>query len=656
MQSFLRCTIPLLCLSALFHLLPAQDLLERLEGHQVSAFSTKDASVFRDPESRSLTFTFNYTQGEPEVRIPVAALGWPTDWSAFQAVQYTFSTTSLETVAIGFSDGNETKFFVTEPLPGIRIHGVIPFESFVQTRGLNPLRPLGYKVWPGRLFTFEKVEEVVFRMRYPSQHSQFTLYNFTLTADVPDDGIIDRKPLIDRYGQWIPENWEDKAHNDEQLRQLWEGDRLPPAEYPFCDLGGDVSRQLEAEGFFRTAQVDGKWVLVDPHGHPFFSTGMDLVGYDPSSFATSVTGREFMYQELPPPGPAWLTPDRVVSFYISNIMKRFGEDWRNLWTEHIVERLKNWGFNTIANWSSPEVAKASKMPYVLPIGGWTTKKVFPFPYNFPDVFSSEFEETVDAAARRQVVPYRDDPLLIGWFIGNEPYWARSFGALQSWPEMVLNDPEDSATKQKLQELLAANPGKEQQMKDDFLFTCAQRYFQVVTAAVRRHDPNHLVLGIRFAGRPHDRFVEMCSIFDVFSINIYAADFKPNAEDIRHYSQLSGKPVMIGEFTACAPGRGLQGLFYNVHKVRDYQERGKAYIYYVENSAADPHIIGTHWFQMVDDLPTGRPSDQERLNYGFINVIDLPYKDLVEAARDTHGKIYDLKFGKTQPSKDVPRYN
>jgi hypothetical protein len=28
-------------------------------------------------------------------------------------------------------------------------------------------------------------------------------------------------------------------------------------------------------------------------------------------------------------------------------------------------------------------------------------------------------------------------------------------------------------------------------------------------------------------------------------------------------------VLIGEFTACAPGRGMQGLFYWTHKVRDY---------------------------------------------------------------------------------------
>jgi hypothetical protein len=60
--------------------------------------------------------------------------------------------------------------------------------------------------------------------------------------------------------------------------------------------------------------------------------------------------------------------------------------------------------------------------------------------------------------------------------------------------------------------------------------------------------------------------------------------------------------------------------------------------------------------MVDDLPTGRPSDQERLNYGFINVIDLPYADLTEAARTTHARIYALKDGRTPPYNEKPRPN
>jgi hypothetical protein len=296
------------------------------------------------------------------------------------------------------------------------------------------------------------------------------------------------------------------------------------------------------------------------------------------------------------------------------------------------------------------------MPYVLPLSGWTTKKMFPFPWDFPDVFSAEFERNVDAAARRQVEPLKNDANLIGWFVGNEPHWARSFGSLVPWPDMLLADPEPSATKEKLREMLAAEPANAQKIKDEFVYTCARRYFEVVGAAIRRHDPNHLVLGIRFAENPSNRWVEMSRLFDVFSVNIYSRDFRPNPKEIERYASVSGRPVLIGEFTAAAPGRGMQGLFYWGHKVRDYEERGRAYRYYVENSAASPYVIGTHWFQLVDDLPTGRPSDEERLNYGFINVIDLPYPELVNAARETHRRIYELKYGAAKPFAEKPRYN
>jgi hypothetical protein len=180
--------------------------------------------------------------------------------------------------------------------------------------------------------------------------------------------------------------------------------------------------------------------------------------------------------------------------------------------------------------------------------------------------------------------------------------------------------------------------------------------ETIIAAVRKYDPNHLVLGVRFAGKPPEQWIKLGSLFDVFSVNVYTAAFAPDAATIKEYSEKSGRPVIIGEFTAPAPGRGLQGLFYGVHKVRDYAERGVAYRYYVENSAASPYIVGTHWFQLVDDLPTGRPHDQERLNYGFINVIDEPYEDLVEAARETHLRLYELMFGRVRPIQKLPEVN
>jgi catechol 2,3-dioxygenase-like lactoylglutathione lyase family enzyme len=633
---------------------PEQPLdFARLDPAQIKA---TNAFAHIDKTAGALTVTFRYAKGEPELRIPVAALGLPADWRAWKSLVFDYHATSLEAFQVVFTAGETSKAMLLEPLPGIRARAVIPFDAFTQTRTMTPLLPIAYKAWPQRLFTFERVDEIALRMRYPSADSQLTLSAARLSPTVPPDALLDRRPVIDKYGQWIPENWPGKAHTAEQLRALWAADNIPEADFPFCPLGGMASRQLRSTGFFRTEQIDGRWVFIDPHGHPFYSSGMDLVGYRQGSFATTVTGRESLFAELPPPGPAWLTPGRNVSFYVANIMERHGQDWDKVWSSRIIARLRSWGFNTIANWSDREVAIGSGMPYVLPLSGWTTQKMFPFPWDFPDVFSDEFARNVDEAARRQCAPLKDDPNLIGWFIGNEPHWARDFGSLQPWPEMLLADPEPSATQAELRRRIAARPADAQRIKDQFIFECGRKYFETIAAAIRRHDPNHLNLGIRFAGRPLDEWIRLSSIFDTFSINIYAADFRPSPEQVARFTKLTGRPVLIGEFTACAPGRGLQGLFYWVHKVKDHAERGVAYSYYVENAAADPNIIGSHWFQMVDDLPTGRPSDLERLNYGFLNVIDLPYPGLVDAARATHRRMYDIKFGKAQPSARKPEYN
>lgn len=612
------------------------------------------------PVAGPIVLSFPAGEALPEHRLPVARLRWPADWRSWQAIEFDFVASSLEPFSFGFADGKLVKSAVLEPLPGVRIHAVLPLDAFYQTRAMTPLLPLGYKVWPERLFTFERVEEIVIRMKSPAADSTLTLSNLTLTPMAGKDDILDRKPLIDAFGQWIPEDWPGKAHSPEELRKLWAEERLPPARYPdYCPLGGYRHRTVNPPdatgrpGFFRVAQVDGRWFFLDPHGHPFFSAGMDLVGWKQGSFATRVTGREFLFENLPPPGPAWLTPGKDVSFHAANLMLRYGDAWRERWRKAIVERLKNWGFNTIGNWSDPDIATTAGMPYVMPLGGWTTKKTFPFPWDFPDVFSEEFARNVDEAARRQCAPLANDPNLIGWFIGNEPHWAREFGSLKPWADMLLEDPEPSATKDELQRRLRENPSEAEAVKRDWGFTCGRKYFETIAAAIRRHDPNHLILGIRYAGTPLDEWIRMSSLFDVFSINIYDAGFRPDPAKLDHYARLSGKPILIGEFTACAPGRGLQGLFYWTHKVKDQTQRGIAYRYYVENAAAHPALIGAHWFQLVDDLPTGRPSDLERLNYGFLNVLDLPYRPLVEYARETHRRIYAVQFGKQPPYDRKP---
>ena len=68
------------------------DLIGRLTAADIAKLSVRGAFVHQDPASKALTFTFNYPEGDPEVRIPVRQLGWPTDWRAWRSVQYTFVT------------------------------------------------------------------------------------------------------------------------------------------------------------------------------------------------------------------------------------------------------------------------------------------------------------------------------------------------------------------------------------------------------------------------------------------------------------------------------------------------------------------------------------------------------------------------------------
>ena len=80
-----------------------------------------------------------------------------------------------------------------------------------------------------------------------------------------------------------------------------------------------------------------------------------------------------------------------------------------------------------------------------------------------------------------------------------------------------------------------------------------------------------------------------------------------------------------------------------------EERGVAYRYYVEQAMSHPAMIGTHWFQWLDQPATGR-NDGENYNIGFVDVTDRPYAELVSAAKATHARLLAVHRG-TLPAFD-----
>jgi hypothetical protein len=350
---------------------------------------------------------------------------------------------------------------------------------------------------------------------------------------------------------------------------------------------------------------------------------------------TRQAGRAAFFKVLP---PARLLPsrggeDRGVSFFTWNLSRRFGGNWYAQWVDFTLRRMDAWGLNTVANWSDPELWRAARKPYVVPLGRWDTGTNY---LGLPDVYSDEFVRNADASARRQCELRKNDPWLLGYFLANEPPFPQK--ELQT-AELILAGP-DTATRRALREVLAG--GDTPKARKRFIQASFDRYIQVTSAAVKKHDPNHLNLGMRSGGRPTEAELRVSRAFDVYSVNIY--DRQVSAERMQQIEALTGKPVLIGEFHFGVPERGLAA---SLVQVKDQEARGVAYRYYVEQAFAMPGLIGTHWFQWADQPATGR-FDGENYNIGLVDVTDRPYRELIDAMTLTHERLYDVHAGRTPP--------
>jgi hypothetical protein len=111
--------------------------------------------------------------------------------------------------------------------------------------------------------------------------------------------------LVDTYGQSTRAKWPEKISSDEQLKSVAAKEQqqlktwLAEREKSSLDKFGGWTNgpTFKASGFFRTEKRDGRWYLVTPQGHPFYSLGVNAVTADVNQ--TYIAGREWMFESLP---------------------------------------------------------------------------------------------------------------------------------------------------------------------------------------------------------------------------------------------------------------------------------------------------------------------------------------------------------------------
>ena len=195
--------------------------------------------------------------------------------------------------------------------------------------------------------------------------------------------------------------------------------------------------------------------------------------------------------------------------------------------------------------------------------------------------------------------------------------------------------------------LSGSAGAREDLRE-FSAVLTERYMRIPAEACRAVDPNHMILGMRWAWISDPALVSGWDCFDVFSINCYAVDPTSAIERVRELGV--DLPVMIGEFHFGALDGGLTAT--GLEGVATQEERGKAYRYYLERAAAHPMSVGCHWFQCYDQFALGR-FDGENYNIGLFDITLRPHEAMRRAALRTAEEIYQVMDGGREPAPERP---
>lgn len=486
-------------------------------------------------------------------------------------------------------------------------------------------------------------------------------------------------PFIDSFGQYRHKDWPGKVHSVVELQHRREAEAKELAAHPgpagWDQYGGWANGpQLKATGFFRTEKVDGKWWLVNPEGHLFWSHGIDCVRMldatpieERASWFENFPGEQAEFREFLTTGYALKghyagRSPKSFSFAGANLKRKYGGDWKRHYGETVHQRLRSWGLNTIANWSDAGIFLMRRTPYTDTLGSHGAKVIAGsegYWGQFPDVFDPSFAAAVRRAMEGKRNSSANDPWCIGYFSDNEMSWgdetSLALGALKSAPQQAAKREFIGDLKAQYTDIAKLNAAwgtshnswdallesqtlpDESRARDDliaFSVKTAETYFRTVRDTIKAVATNQLYLGCRFAWVNEHAARAAGKYCDVVSYNLYQHDiagFKYPGED---------KPLIVGEFHFGALDRGM--FHTGLVPVENQSARAQAYRDYVLGALRHPQMVGTHWFQWQDEPTTGRVYDEENYQIGFLDVADTPYPETITASRDVGRRLYDQR--------------
>jgi hypothetical protein len=392
--------------------------------------------------------------------------------------------------------------------------------------------------------------------------------------------------------------------------------------------GSDTSIKFEKTGYFRVEKKGNRWWIIDPFGYRNILVAVNSLRPGKSE----KNNEEFK--------------------------KQFGEPKK--WLKSSIDSLNKIGIYGAGSWSEDElireINKDSKNPFTYSPnlnfmssygkkrgGTYQLAGNTGYPNQTIFVFDPEFEQFCDERAK-ELIQNITDPNLFGYFSDNElPLGIENLDGY-----LKLENKSDAgyiAATKWLENKGVSIDKITDKLREEFAGFVADKYYAIVSKAIKKYDSNHLYLGSRLHGsaKKTESIITAAGKYcDILSINYYG-DWSPNPTLIDIWDRSAKKPFIVTEFYTKAMDAGLENTSGAGFTVNTQTDKGYAYQHFCLNLLNSKSCVGWHYFKYQDNDPTAKNVDPSNTdsNKGLVNNSFRYYKEFVKLMKEFNDNKYQL---------------
>ncbi len=402
-----------------------------------------------------------------------------------------------------------------------------------------------------------------------------------------------------------------------------------PSEKPseLSKYGGLKNKKTKATGFFYVKKMGDRWWGVDPDGCLYINVALNSI-----TMGNSERNKQAIKEKFGSP-EKWATET-------IRMLQKNGFNCAGSWTDYksIIEANKSFEkpFAYTINWNfMSSYGKERGGTYQQP--GHTG-----YPKDAIFVFDPEFETFCDRHAK-QLLATKDDPNLFGHFSDNEmPFKLKSLDNYLALPD---NDPGHKAASDWMEKQGISKDQITDKYREAFMAVVADRYFSVVSKAIKKYDPNHMYIGARFYSdeKNHQEFMKTAGKYLDLVSNNYYGKWTPDSTDMSNWTKWSGKPFIITEYYTKGEDSGMPNQSGAGWIVRTQRDRGLFYQNYNLALLESKNCVGWHYFKYQDNDPTAKGQDPSNIdaNKGIVNNLYEVWTPMVDLMKELNISVYSI---------------